>query len=82
MWTVVAAPRILRRIRRFPLRDHDRILATLIRMESDPFALDIRKLAGSSYRVRVGDYRIFVALDFERREAVVSDVVRRTSTTY
>ena len=47
-------------------------------MEVDPFAGDVRRLAGiDEWRRRVGDWRILFAVDFMDRT-----VRRRTSTTY
>ncbi|HCH39679.1 plasmid stabilization protein [Leclercia sp. LSNIH6] len=46
---------------------------------------DIKKISGSEnrFRLRVGDYRIFIILqDNHHQECIVLDVKRRTTTTY
>lgn len=46
---------------------------------------DIKKISGSvnHFRLRVGDYRIFIILqDNHHQECIVLDVKRRTTTTY
>jgi len=52
-------------------------------MGADPFEGDIVRLKGSTtWRRRVGSYRIFFEADFDSRTVDVLDVQRRTSTTY
>jgi mRNA-degrading endonuclease RelE of RelBE toxin-antitoxin system len=53
-------------------------------MERDPFHGDIAKLKGQdgTLRRRVGNWRIFFDVDFERRLVQILAIERRTSTTY
>jgi mRNA-degrading endonuclease RelE of RelBE toxin-antitoxin system len=53
-------------------------------MQQDPFSGDIKRLKGqdSSWRRRVGNYRIVYDLHLEARQIVVAGILRRTSTTY
>jgi mRNA interferase RelE/StbE len=82
-WEVVVESDASRRLRRFPQRDQQRILAALIAMESDPFVGDIVKLKGSEgFRRRVGSYRILFDVNVGARRVAVTEIVRRTSTTY
>lgn len=53
-------------------------------MAADPFVGDVEPLKGTpnSFRRRVGDWRIFFDVDRERRIVDVTDIARRTTTTY
>ena len=45
--------------------------------------MDIRMLAGSTdYRVRVGNWRLFVDIDYRQSTVTVLAIKRSTSTTY
>lgn len=82
MWQLEIGRKIRRQLSRIPLRDNESILAALDALCGNPHAGDVRKLGDGRYRLRVGAYRVFYALDFPSRRIVVSDVARRTSTTY
>ena len=82
-WEFIVEADAKRRLRRFPRKDQERIAAALIEMESDPFSGDIVKLKGTAgFRRRVGAFRIFFDINFEAHRVEVTDIVRRTSTTY
>ena len=83
-WTVVVAKAARKQLAKFPVKDHLRLTATIQAMADDPFAGDIVKLEGESnrWRRRVGNYRIFFAVDSTTRTVAVSAVLRRTTTTY
>jgi mRNA-degrading endonuclease RelE of RelBE toxin-antitoxin system len=53
-------------------------------MENDPLSGDIRKLEGQreGFRRRVGNWRLFFDILLEHRTVVVTDIARRTTTTY
>jgi mRNA-degrading endonuclease RelE of RelBE toxin-antitoxin system len=53
-------------------------------MEENPFHGDVAKLKGQdgTLRRRVGNWRIFFDVDFDRRIVKVLAIERRTSTTY
>ena len=53
-------------------------------MSDDPFFGDIVKLGGEGklWRRRVGSYRIFYELMFEKRIVIIHQVERRSSKTY
>jgi len=57
----------------------DRILQKIRSLAEDPFPSGCRKLKGSSssYRVRVGDYRIIYEVDSETRTVTVFHVRHR-----
>lgn len=83
-WTVLVAGPAKKQIARFPAKDRERITAALQQFSGDPFYGDVRKLEGKEnrWRRRVGDYRIFFAIDRQCNTVTVSAVTRRTSTTY
>jgi mRNA-degrading endonuclease RelE of RelBE toxin-antitoxin system len=53
-------------------------------MEYDPFAGDVIPLKNeqTSFRRRVGDWRIFFDVDSQNHVVDVPDIKRRTTTTY
>lgn len=69
---------------RFPKHDHERILATIGKMLSDPYTGDIEKMEGreNAWRHRIGAYRIFYELCISEKIIHVFRVERRTSKTY
>lgn len=83
-WRLRVAKRVEKKLRKFPAVDRDRILETLEGMQQNPFAGDMVRLKSqpSTWRRRVGDYRIFFDADPKQGVVEVVDVVRRTSTTY
>jgi mRNA-degrading endonuclease RelE of RelBE toxin-antitoxin system len=83
-WTIVVAKAAQKHLRKLPVRDAHKVTAVLREMAVDPFRGDIIKLHESEdrYRRRVGNYRIFFAVDRPRQTVSVSAIVRRTSTTY
>jgi mRNA-degrading endonuclease RelE of RelBE toxin-antitoxin system len=82
-WDVVVESSAARRLQRFPRKDQERIAAALIEMENDPFSGDLVKLKGSAgFRRRVGAYRILFDVYTSTRRVDVTDIARRTSTTY
>ena len=50
----------------------------------DPFGGDVQPLKGhpATFRRRVGNWRIFFDADRDHRTIDITDIVRRTSTTY
>lgn len=82
MWRVYVPKPVLKSVARFPSRDADRIWAALDAMEREPLAGDVRKLGGTEFRRRVGEYRIRFALDFAEQQVDVLRIERWTSTTW
>jgi mRNA-degrading endonuclease RelE of RelBE toxin-antitoxin system len=64
--------------------DRERLLQAIYEMAQDPFTGDIQPLKSqpTAFRRRVGDWRIFVDVYRERRQVEVTDIERRTTTTY
>ena len=84
IWTIVVAKAAQKQLVRFPAKDQKRLAAALLAMEEDPLSGDIIKLEGENdrWRRRVGNYRIFFAVDSAARTVSVNTILRRTSTTY
>ncbi|MBL8664811.1 MAG: type II toxin-antitoxin system RelE/ParE family toxin [Candidatus Odyssella sp.] len=85
MWRVAVAKGAVRSIERLPAAEQARVeeaLAALGRNPFDPAHSKALKPGRDRHRWRVGEYRIFYTLDREAKVAVISDVLRRTSTTY
>jgi mRNA-degrading endonuclease RelE of RelBE toxin-antitoxin system len=54
-------------------------------MREDPFIGDVTALRGDHrglFRRRVGSYRIIFEVDAAKRQILVHDILRRSSTTY
>jgi mRNA-degrading endonuclease RelE of RelBE toxin-antitoxin system len=82
MWRVVVESRANRSVRRFPATDRERIARAVAQLTHGPLLGDVRKLDGNAYRLRVGSYRVCMTIDFAQQAVTVTDVLRRTSTTY
>ncbi|MBI2035500.1 MAG: type II toxin-antitoxin system RelE/ParE family toxin [Candidatus Liptonbacteria bacterium] len=69
---------------RFPKNDKGRIVNALDELSKDPYSGDIEKLGGqeNSWRRRVGNYRIFYDIRIDLKLIEVTEINRRTSSTY
>ncbi len=63
-------------------RDQVRIESALDAVQANPFSGDIKRLQPSTWRRRIGSYRVFYDLDIEQHIIVVTAIKRRTSKTY
>lgn len=83
-WELRVARRAEKALERAPKKDRGRILAALEAMRESPFSGDITRLKAQpwAWRRRVGDWRIFFDVDFDRQVIDVLEIRRRTSTTY
>lgn len=83
-WTLHVARRAEKQLEKLPVGDQERILAALQAMRADPFSGDIARLKNqpTTWRRRVGNYRIFYDLYPKRFLIEVVEIRRRTSTTY
>ncbi len=83
-WKLVLTGPAQKGLRRIPKKDLHRIEKALSAMELDPFGGDIVRLKAqpTAWRRRVGEYRIFFDLYPEDGLIVVTEVIRRSSTTY
>ena len=83
-WTLHVARSAEKELEGIPERDRTRILKALKAMCADPFAGNVARLHGlpTSWRRRVGNWRILYDLYTDRGLIVVASIRRRTSTTY
>lgn len=83
-WNLRVARRAQKGLKHIPAKDQVRILAAMREMSENPFSGDIAPLKGqlTGWRRRVGNYRIFFDVYPEITLIEVTDVVRRSSTTY
>jgi mRNA-degrading endonuclease RelE of RelBE toxin-antitoxin system len=84
MWNVAITGPAQKDFQKLPQKDKARIEAALASFQADPFQGDLKRLKGklSGWRRRIGSFRIIFDADFEKRQIVVSGILRRTSTTY
>ncbi len=83
MWRVIVSGPAQKAVDRLPVAERDRIVAALEGMAGDPFGGDVKKLkGGGGYRRRVGAYRICFDTDHATQQVSVTEIERRTSTTY
>jgi mRNA interferase RelE/StbE len=83
-WQLRVARRAQKELKRVPAKDRERILAALHEMSENPFSGDIVLLKGqlTGWRRRVGNYRIFFDVYPDISLIDVTDIARRSSTTY
>ena len=83
-WRRELARRAIRDLDGLPDRDRVAVEAAIGRLVAAPSAVDLVKLGGSrnEWRMRVGNWRVFVELDNAAGQIRVLRVRRRTSTTY
>jgi mRNA interferase RelE/StbE len=83
-WNLRVAKRAQKGLNRIPAKDQNRILAALREMAENPFSGDIAPLKGqlTGWRRRVGNYRIFFDVYPQISLIEVTEIVRRSSTTY
>ena len=83
-WQLRIAKQAQKNLANVPRKDRERILKAVSEMRENPFKGDIVHLKGepNAWRRRVGNYRIFFDLNVEELLVDVTDIRRRTTTTY
>lgn len=83
-WRLQIANRAQKELERLPASDQRRIIAALESMQNHPFGSDLARLKAerTTWRRRVGNYRIFFDLHPAQRVIDVVEIIRRTLTTY
>lgn len=83
-WQLQIAKQAARKLTRIPRKDQQRIVVAMAEMRVSPFRGDIARLKNESaaWRRRVGNYWIFFDVDAEEWLVDVTDIRRRTTTTY
>ncbi len=82
-WQRELARRAIRDLEGLPDRDREAVEAALDRLVANPGSVDLVKLRGSEreWRIRVGNWRVFIELDNTVGMIRILRVRRRTSTT-
>ena len=83
-WGIKIEKAVFKALSKFPRGDREAIITVFDSMPTNPFVGDIEKMKGEEYswRRRVGSYRIFYDLYVDARVIHVTEVTRRTSSTY
>ena len=83
-WQLRIAKQAARKLKKIPRKDQERIAGAIGEMRASPFRGDIARLSNASaaWRRRIGSYRIFFDVDAEGLIVDVTDIRRRTTTTY
>lgn len=83
-WSVRIPKRVGKILSKFPKQDQERIFEILRDFEIDPWVGDIVKIKGeeNKWRHRIGNYRIFYSVYIDSKLIDITEIERRTSTTY
>lgn len=83
-WQVRIANTARKNLKRFPIKDKERIKLSLDELVFNPYGGDIEKMEGkeNSWRRRIGSYRVFFDIDKKNKIINVVHIKRRTSSTY
>ncbi len=83
-WTLRVDRAVERKLRRLTPKDRRLILAALDALRADPYRAPLEPLSHqpTGYRLRVGNWRLPTDIYADELLIVVSDVLRRTTTTY
>ncbi len=71
-----------RQLDKLPAEDLGRIVAALQQLGGNPRPSGVKKLRGSIYRIRVGDWRIIYAVFDKDNLIIVGKIARRSKDTY
>lgn len=85
MYQVYYTNRAVKSFKKVPRNYQIKIEEVIKKLATDPFSLDIKKLAApnkASHRLRTGPYRIFLDIDTSSKEIIIVDIRRRTTQTY
>ncbi len=81
-YTVEISRRAQRELTKLQISDFQRISEVIKGLEDNPRPKGVRKLRGSIYRVRIGDWRIIYSVFDKDKLVVIGKVVRRSEDTY
>ena len=83
-WQLRIAKQAARKLKKVPRKDQERIAGAIAEMRASPFRGDIARLKNepAAWRRRVGNYRIFFDVDMGELLVDITDIRRRTTTTY
>ena len=83
-WNIIITEKAKKSLRKIPKSDYKKISNTIDKLKLNPFLSPAQKLKASTdvWRLRTGNYRIFLKLFSNEKVVFVFNVKRRTSTTY
>ena len=83
-WQIRISNSSRKNLKRFPIKDREKIKAVLEQLNFNPFFGDIEKMKGesNSWRRRIGSYRIFYDIDKKKEVINITHIKRRTTDTY
>jgi len=83
-WRIFITDRAKKQLASVRRSDLERISKTIDEMACNPFAGDLQKLGGTEaeWRRRVGSYRIIFELSTAEHSIFITNIRRRTSSTY
>ena len=83
-WNLVISNRAEKTFAKLPAKDQRLIISAFKAMRNDPFSGDIKRLHNerTSFRRRVGNYRLFFDVHAAILRINIIEIARRTSTTY
>ncbi|MBI4303475.1 MAG: type II toxin-antitoxin system RelE/ParE family toxin [Chloroflexi bacterium] len=82
MYQLRLLPRARRELDKLPAEVLHRITEALQKLRDDPRPHGVKKLRGSIYRVREGDWRIIYAVSDKENLVLVGRIARRSKDTY
>ena len=82
MYQIKLTSRAQRELDKIPAEDLGRIVVALQQLGDNPRPSGAKKLKGSIYRIRVGDWRIIYAVFDKENRVIVGKIARRAKDTY
>ncbi len=82
MYQLKLTSRAQRQLGKIPAEDLERIVTVLQQLGGDPRPSGVKKLRGSIYRIRVGDWRIIYAVFDKDNLIIVGKIARRSRGIY
>lgn len=83
-WDLITDPHARKQLKRIPQKEAKQLANSIDELRLDPYTGDVEKVGGekNTWRRRSGTYRIFYEIYQDRKTVYISNVTRKTSTTY
>ncbi len=83
-WNLITDPRARKQLKRIPKKKAEQLAGSINELKVDPYAGDVEKVGGekNTWRRRIGSYRIFYEIYQDKKIVYISDINRKTTTTY
>ena len=84
LYKIIFSKKAVKTLKDLPRNYQIKIQETSHKLSKNPFKMDIKKMQASdaTHRLRIGPYRLFLAIDTTSKEIIISTIRRRTSQTY